>query len=354
MDQASSWTAGYVTELEYTHNYYAELCPGFLRLACLSAGIAAHEAQPLRYLELGFGKGLSINIHAAAVEGEFWGTDFNPSQVGYAQQLASVSNGSATLLDDFFAELATRDDLPEFDIIALHGIWSWVSEENRRIIVDLLRRKLRVGGIAYISYNCHPGWAPAMPLRHLIKLHADVVGTQAVGMVVNLDAALAFANQVVDAGALYFRGYPAVAEKLKRIAGQDRNYLAHEYLTKDWHLTAFSDIAEILDAAKLSFVASAYLLDHVDSVNLSADGRKLLGEIKHPILRQTVRDYFVNQQFRRDIFVKGPRQLSPLEKYETVCSQAFVLTTTPEDIPSKSHRSARRSHSPGSDLSAVA
>ena len=189
MDQVSSWTAGYVTELEYTNNYYAELCPGFLRLACLSAGIAAPEAQPLSYLELGYGQGLSINIHAAAVEGEFWGTDFNPSQVAHARQLGAVSNARATLLDDSFAELATREDPPEFDIIALHGIWSWVSDENRRIIVDLLRRKLRVGGMAYISYNCYPGWVAAMPLRHLIKLHADVVGTEAAGMATNLDAA---------------------------------------------------------------------------------------------------------------------------------------------------------------------
>ena len=37
----------------------------FLRLACLSAGIATAKADPLRYLELGFGQGVSINIHAA-------------------------------------------------------------------------------------------------------------------------------------------------------------------------------------------------------------------------------------------------------------------------------------------------
>jgi hypothetical protein len=174
-----------------------------------------------------------------------------------------------------------------------------------------------------------------MPIRHLIKLHADMVGTEAAGMVANLDAALAFANQIVDAGALYFRGNPGAAERLKTISGQDRNYLAHEYLTKHWRLTTISDTAAALDDAKLSFVASAHLIDHVDSVNLSAEGQKLLGEINHPILRQSVRDYFVRQSFRRDIFVKGPRHYTPLEKYEAACSETFVLTTSPEDIPRK-------------------
>ena len=85
------WTAGYVTELEYTYGYYRDLCPGLLRLACLSAGVAPPMGTPLRYLELGYGQGLSLNIHAAAVPGEFWGTDFNPTQVAQARALAEAS-----------------------------------------------------------------------------------------------------------------------------------------------------------------------------------------------------------------------------------------------------------------------
>ena len=42
-------------------------------------------------------------------------------------------------------------------------IWSWVSEENQRVIVDFVRRKLKVGGLLYISYNCQPGFAAMVP-----------------------------------------------------------------------------------------------------------------------------------------------------------------------------------------------
>src|SRR5262249_23604487 len=153
----------------------------------------------------------------------------------------------------------------------------------------------------YISYNCFPGWAPAMPLRHLMKLHADLSGAEATGMVPTVDAALAFAKKVVDSGAVYFRSNPAVQERLKRISESNRNYLVHEYFTQDWRLMAVSDVAQRLDEAKVSFVASAHLLDHVDAINLTSEAQKFLGEIQHPILRQSVRDYFVNQQFRRDI-----------------------------------------------------
>jgi SAM-dependent methyltransferase len=334
MDGDENWTAGYVTDLEYTYGYYRELSPNLLRLACLSAGIAPPSMENLHYLELGFGQGLSINIHAAALDGEFWGTDFNPSHVAHARALTGASGSGARLFEDSFAEFVARTDLPDFDIVGLHGIWTWISDENGRVVVDFIRRKLRPGGLLYISYNCLPGWAPSMPLRHLVKLHTDFAAG-ATGMRTKLNEALAFAQQVIDSGAFYFRGNPAVAERLKKMSEQNRSYLAHEYFNRDWRIMAFSDVARWLDDAKVSFVASAHLLDHVEAVNLSESGQKLLSSISHPVLRQSVRDYFVNQQFRRDVFSKGTRALSPLERMEAFRQQPFALAMHASNVPMK-------------------
>jgi hypothetical protein len=329
------WTGGYVTGVEYTHGYYRELSPTLLRLVCLVAGVAPPATEQLRYLELGYGQGLSINIHAAANSGEFWGTDFNPSQAGHAHTLAAASGTGVKLLDDSFAELAARSDLPEFDIIAIHGIWSWVSDENRRVITNLIRRKLRIGGLVYLSYNCFPGWTAAMPLRHLLKLHTDLAASESAGVVSKVEGALSFAFRVADSGGLYFRAHPSIMARLKKMVEQDRNYLAHEYFNRDWQPMNFSEVAQQLTGSRLSFVASAHPLDHVDGLNLTAEGRKLIGEIQHPILQQTVRDYLVNQQFRRDIFMKGPRRLSSADQLELLQSELFFLTTHPGDIPRK-------------------
>lgn len=331
----SQWTAGYVSDVDYTHGYYRELAPSHLSLAVLGRAVNTGHGRPLRYLELGFGQGLSLNIHAATCAGEFWGTDFNPGQAANAKEAAEASGSGARIFDLSFAELAARDDLPEFDVIALHGIWSWISDENRTVIVELARRKLAVGGVLYISYNCTPGWSPAMPLRHLMTLQAELAGSDAQGLTGKIDAALAFTERVIDSGALYFKGNPAVAQRLKAIQGQNRHYLAHEYFNRDWLPMPFSEVAERMGAAKLSFAASANMLDQVDEVSLTAEGRKLLSEIAHPLLRESVRDYFVSQQFRKDIFVKGPRKLAPLEQLERIRHQGFVLVTPPADVPMK-------------------
>jgi hypothetical protein len=331
----TSWTAGYVAELDYTHGYYREMSPAILRLAMLSKLQAHRVERPLRYLELGFGQGLSLNIHAAACGGEFWGTDFNPSQAGNAAELAAASGANVRVLDASFADLAARDDLPEFDIIALHGIWSWISDENRRVIADIARRKLAVGGILYLSYNCTPGWSAAMPLRHLMTLHVQLASGEAQGLVPRIDAAVNFAQSVVDSSALYFRANAAVAERLKAIKGQNRNYLAHEFFNAEWHPMPFSEVANYLDAAKLSFAASSNLMAHIDAINLSGPQQQLLASIAHPVLRESVRDYCDNQQFRRDIFVKGSRPLTAPRQLELFRGLRFVLTTPESDIPLK-------------------
>jgi predicted O-methyltransferase YrrM len=144
--------------------------------ACLSSrhvtgpyphGLCAGRGRPspadASYLELGFGQGLSTTIHAACGAGSFWGTDFNPQQVAQASALARGAGLPMTLLEESFEEMAARDDLPRFDIIVLHGIWSWVSAANRHHIVEIIRKNLAVGGVVYISYNCFPAGRPCCP-----------------------------------------------------------------------------------------------------------------------------------------------------------------------------------------------
>lgn len=51
-------------------------------------------------------------------------------------------------------------------------------------------------------------------------------------------------------------------------------------------------------------------------MNLTTEGQALLAAIGHPVLRESVRDTMVSQQFRRDVFVKGGRPMSSLEQLE--------------------------------------
>lgn len=332
---STDWTEGYVAEIDYTHGYYRELAPIMIRFALALRGLTPPPVSSPRYLELGFGQGLSVNIHAAANGGAFWGSDFNPGHAANARALAKASSSGADLSDASFADLLARDDLPQFDYIALHGVWTWVSDENRQIIVDIMRKRLSVGGAVYMSYNTLPGWAASMPLRHLMKLHADIAGSESQPIAERIEKAIAFAEGMVESGAAYFRASPLARERLKSIAKAPKNYLAHEYMNRDWRPMYVADVAAWLEQAKLGFGAPGNLLEHVESINLGEPARKALAAIGHPVLKESVRDYFVNQVFRRDIYVKGARRMTALEQAEVLRGMRFSLLTLPDQIPLK-------------------
>lgn len=329
----SDWTAGYMADIGYTFGYYSELNPLRVRLAFINRGLVFPEVGAA--CELGFGQGLSANLHAAASVAEWHGTDFNPAQAGFAQELAAVSGSGARLYDEAFDEFATRGDLPDFDYIGLHGIWSWISDENRTVIVDFIRRKLKVGGVLYISYNTLPGWAAFAPMRHLMAAHAEVIGSEGRGIVSRVNDAIDFADRLIATNPGFARANPQVGDRLKKLRDQNRQYVAHEYFNRDWHPMHFATMADWLESAKLNYACSAHYLDHIDGINLSKDQQAFLNEIPDAMFRESTRDFMVNQQFRRDYWVKGARRLSVLEQAELMREQRVVLQSPRDDVSLK-------------------
>jgi hypothetical protein len=155
------------------------------------------------------------------------------------------------------------------------------------------------------------------------------------GIVSRIDAALEFLDKLFAVNPLYARANPQIAPRLKKIKEQNRHYLAHEYFNRDWHPVPFAEMARVLEAAKLTYACSAHYLDHIDVLNLTAEQQKFLADIPDPMFRQTVRDFMVNQQFRRDYWVKGARRLGPLAQAEMLRKQHVILATPRADVPMK-------------------
>lgn len=329
----TTWNEGYVADIGYTYGYYTELNPQRLRLALLNAGIMPPRVQ--NACELGFGQGVSVNVHAAASPTAWHGTDFNPAQAGFAQELAEASGAAASLSDESFAEFCQRDDLPMFDYIGLHGIWSWISDANREVITDFLRRKLAVGGVLYISYNTLPGWSYFAPMRHLMVQHEQRMSASGSDIVGRIDSALGFADQLLASNPKYLQVSPAAKTRFEQVKGHSRHYLAHEYFNRDWCPMYFADMAAWLADAKLSYASSAQYLDHLPGVNFTTDQAAFLATITDRQLAETTRDFLVNQQFRKDYWVKGPRTLSKPEQLDLIRAERVALISPRADVSLK-------------------
>ncbi len=273
---------------------------------------------------MGYGQGVSINIHAAATLGKYFGTDFNPSHAAHANELCQASKCDAKFFDDSFEEMLHRDDLPQFDSISLHGIWTWISEENQAHIVEFARKFLKPGGVFYNSYNCYPGWSPGAPLRELFILH-DKYAHKSSKTFNRVEEALKFTEELFNKNPAYFQRVPDVKAIFDRAKKLSHDYLAHEYFNRDWICMYFSEVAEILQDAKLDFACTSEIIESLEMYNFSQANLEFINGIENSIMREQVKDYFRSRQFRKDIYVRGARRIAEFERVERLMNMNYVL-----------------------------
>lgn len=297
---------GYVTDIEYTWGFYPEIGPVMLNWIAASAG---HSPRPLdrefTYLELGCGNGVTINVNGAVhPKGKFYGVDFMPQHVVNGQNMAD--NGGLTNVkiircgfQDFVRD---HGDLPKFDFITLHGILTWVKTEYQEAIIDIIDKMLVPGGIVYASYNCYPGQSLIEPVRKIMVEYTK--GMQGDSRK-RVQAGLGFVEKMLEVNPRAFMHGDRVKKLVDKLKKSPPNYLVHEYFHEYWYPFWFTDIADRFSRAGLNYVGSATLQRNIVDLNLNEAQRKLLAPINDVVKRQQVQDFMLDEQFRRDVFVRA-------------------------------------------------
>src|SRR5215510_543867 len=136
---------------------FSQTHPG--RLATLAA---FHGMQPVpparcRMLELGCGDGGNlIPLAYQYPDGVFLGVDLSARAIEIGQNAVArlgLRNIDLRALD--ITEMTPDDG--QFDYIVGHGVYSWVPPHVRAKMLSIFRNNLSRQGVAYVSYNCHPG-----------------------------------------------------------------------------------------------------------------------------------------------------------------------------------------------------
>lgn len=331
-----SHSEGYVVEIEYGNYFYENIAPNYLHLLMLLHGKnlpLREKDEPFRYLELGYGQGISLNVFASSQEGDFWGTDFNVEHTLSAKKALESTTVGATLLNDSFQELearAQRGELPQFDMIILHGIWSWINEENRQHITRIISSNLKEGGICYISYNCLPGWANLMPLRDLMSSYIDYA-QDIKGIQDQAQHAYNIAATLEKAGAEFFKTNPQATRRLKKLANASISYAAHEYFNEDSKPFYFKDVAKTFASMNCSFLCPTDLHNHLPNF-IPPDIASLLKTIPDIGMSETIRDFTYNTTFRRDLFIKNGNTQRAESIQEKLGAMPIILARPIEEI----------------------
>ena len=326
------------TSVPYLRTFSADLSPALLRLVAALNGFAPPPTPSFDYCELGAGNGDTIAALAAAnPEARFVGVDVLPEHAAFGAGLArrgGVHNLRFLALD--FADLA-RENLPDFDFIAAHGVLSWVSPETRKAMIEVASARLKPGGLLYVSYNALPGWAAVEPLRRLMMESAT--GAPGSG-IERARHALALATALNAGGADYFASNPAARAMLETMTKTGLPYVVHEYLQPHWHPRYFVDVAREMAASSLHFIGQLPLHLNYRDLALSPALRDLFKGVTDRIAFESLKDFALNEFFRRDVYIKGAQACSAATTREYLESTAFGTLLDPGQI----HREIQLPH----------
>jgi predicted methyltransferase family protein/methyltransferase family protein len=312
-------------DIRYTAGFYRAMAPAHLAFAATVQGRAPGPAlRPRRMLELGFGQGFGLTLLAAAnPDVAFEGCDLDPANAEQARRFAADAQLDNVALAQRAFEHAVQDGEPgDCDVVAAHGVLSWVSRAGEDAIVAIVRRRLRADGLFHVSYNCLPGWAPVAPIRELaleVRRRSPGGGEQQLALALDLLTGLR------QRGAVYFTANPAAARHLDGMLGMDRGYLFHEYLGEHWNPLSFATVAARLADAGLTYAASATLAENIDQCSVPREVLPLLPQVQDPVLREMLRDFAANKQFRRDVFARGNAALAENERLQALSAFGFAL-----------------------------
>jgi SAM-dependent methyltransferase len=331
----AGWGSGYVTDIPYSEGFYPSQAPQRLTLTAVVNGFEAPDlSRGFSYCELGCGKGLtSIILAAANPNAEFHAVDFNPAHIAHAQAISRAAElSNITWHETDFRALGGdgTNELPMFDFVTMHGIWSWVAPELQEAITRFLDRHLRPGGLLYVSYNAMPAWYAMVPVQRILKELASAVPGPSNGAV---SVAIRNLNRLRDAGMIPDCFEPSL-KLLNEIAQRGwLTYLAHEYLNEHWKPLYHTDVVRALRAAKLDYVGSASLLQNFENIRLTETQISLLNETATPEIRNLLKDFSVENWLREDVYVRGARPMhaqrrDKLLRDESIC----LIRPAPERI----------------------
>jgi SAM-dependent methyltransferase len=315
---------GYATDVPYLRDFKPPLAPAWLDHVALVAGIQPPARKAgFAWCDLGCGQGVTANILAAThPRGTFHAIDAMPAHIDHARRLAGEAGLSNVGFHCVDFSAAVDLDLPLFDYIVAHGVYSWVDAASQRALRRFFDRRLKPGGLVYVSYNAMPGWARDMPFQRLVR---ELARGSSGDSAARVGAALEIIRALATAEAPALTPSFIVGELEQRPEDYTPAYLVHEFLPSAWQPLYVTDLRAALKTIGLAPVGSATLIENLDPLVLGGGARDMLGAIADDDLRELVRDFCLDQRFRRDVFVRGNRRLTGEQRCIALLARSFAL-----------------------------
>ena len=293
-------------ELGYKSYPFPFTTPAYLEAYGALVGLNTPPAKTARVLELGATYGGNIISQAVHnLEATFVGIELSQDQVEKGNKIISDAKlDNVSLLQGDI--LNFDESLGTFDYIIAHGFYSWISDEMKDKLLDIISHHLADNGIAYVSYNTYPGWHTMEEVRQLMLfanrgydelthkekvLRGKTVGSLVGAQILNYDNLKERNSKFLGA--------------LRSVMQKDDYYVGHDHLEPHNDPCYFYQFNDHLKAHNLSYVCDADLtLSMVRTYDESiADKLEKLAPNSQSDQEQYL-DFMLDTTFRKSIICK--------------------------------------------------
>ena len=294
-------------ELGYKSYPFPFTTPAYLEAYGALVGLNTPPAKTARVLELGATYG--GNIISQAVfnsEATFVGIELSQDQVEKGNQIISDAKlDNVSLIQGNI--LNFEESMGTFDYIIAHGFYSWISDEMKDKLLNIISSHLADNGIAYVSYNTYPGWHTMEEVRQLMLfanrdqdnlthkekvLRGKTVGSLVGAQILNYDNLKERNSKFLGA--------------LRSVMQKDDYYVGHDHLEPHNDPCYFYQFNDHLKAHNLAYVCDADLtLSMVRTYDESiADKLEQLAPNSQADQEQYL-DFILDTTFRKSIICKA-------------------------------------------------
>lgn len=285
-------------QVPYINSAYPQTHPGRLYVMGKLAGLDPPAVEMCQVLEIGASEGENLAGMAMVLP--------SAQFVGIELAEAPVQRGQKTIAALGLANLRLRQmnlldidkKLGEFDYIIAHGVYSWTPSEVRDKVLAVVKANLSAQGVAFVSYNTHPGGHLREMLREMMQYR--------IGKEADPHGQLERARELLRVIAI---GRPkpdametAVAGRAAELLERSDSALMHDDLSEAYQPVYFHEFVEYAARHDLKTIGEASLLDP-DARNLSPDAVARIREmaVGDAVAEEQYFDFVRNRKFRETL-----------------------------------------------------
>ncbi len=313
-------TAAHYDEVPYQSHPFPLTQPPRLAAIAMLFGLTPPPVPTARILEIGCAAGGNIIPLAVRFpESTCLGIDLSGVQIEQAARRAhTLGLRNLELRRQSVTHIGAGDG--PFDYIICHGVYSWVPEGVREVILRVCAERLSDNGIAIVSYNVLPGWHMKMAVRDSMIAHAAHI-PDPTQKIAQARWFIDFLKERVSKDTPYGNALRTEAEFLANLRD---DYVLHEFLEDENSPCTVTQFVRAAERAGLGYLGETELHTMIAETygEETALSLRQLSENRLLPLEQYI-DILTGRTFRQSILVKAatagraqralnPQRLAPL------------------------------------------